>query len=88
MGHAQIPLPDGLADVLNIVESNATRSRGGVKAAEVYAICKDRKWIKISAINNRLVHLETLGFIKREKQGKEFVWSPAAIRAKKVTVVS
>lgn len=83
-GRGEIPLPEALSDVLHIVKNHARGISCGVRAAEVLAICADRKRVKISAINNRLVKLESLGLVSREKHGKEFLWSPAFGEARKL----
>jgi hypothetical protein len=69
-GTGEIPLSEPLADVLAIVHANP-----GITASDVYNSCGDWKEVKVTAINNRLVDLERLGFISRVRSGKEFRWS-------------
>ena len=84
LGHGEIPMPDGLADVLDIVRQHMKGVDNGVKSDEVQAICKDSKTVKLTAINNRLTHLERLGFIKRiSKEGKWWRWEAVPQKAKK-----
>ena len=67
MGRGQGPMPNGLFDAL------CTLKRGRTLTAEsIHAIIG--KGIGLHAINNRLVKLETLGFVTRTKKGKTYLW--------------
>ena len=68
-GHGQIPLSDELIDVLEILNKHPE-----ITAMDVHKLAKDGKWIIPSAINNRLVDLEKLQLVTREKRGKSFFW--------------
>lgn len=82
-GSGEVEMSDGLIDVLRVVKERAKGISCGVTASEVYLHCADRKWIKVTAVNNRLTDLEKLGHVRREKRGKEFLWFPVMQQPRK-----
>lgn len=81
-GHGEIPLPDCLRETLEAVKA------GYETAESICAIQTHAPLIGISAINNRLVKLETFGYIQRIKKGKEFFWSIKSRSPKKLAALA
>lgn len=82
LGRGEIPMPATLQDTLEIV-TRSPKINAGLSAYEVHCQSKDSASVKLSAINNRLVKLETLGYVTRTKKGKTFYWKAVGKRRKK-----
>jgi len=74
-GSGIIPMPLALTDTLQVLLRARKNFKEGISADEVHAICADSKYIKVTAVNNRLVKLERLGLVTREIRGKTYFWS-------------
>lgn len=72
----EIPLSTTLSDTLHCARNLSKGIACGATSRAIYMACSDSKYIQISAINNRLVKLEELGLVRRERRGKEFHWYP------------
>lgn len=63
-------MPRSLLDTLCVLKIHPE----GLYVPEIHALSADRKFVKITAVNNRLTSLEQHGMVTREREGKNFRW--------------